>query len=373
MALEIYHPGLEGVCVGETNITSPDHGVQYRGYALRSLIEHASFAEVAYLLLYGELPNLEELADFNAILADEADITEQVSELIQNLPLHANLFDVMRTSVGMLHHFDMQANDLEPDTNLSQAVRLIAKIPTMIAVRHNGIAGSDIALPDEEFGFCGRLLKLLTGEEPQHSHERALEALMITRADDCFNASTFAARLVASTGSPVHAAVLAAIGAEQGHLLSGQSDVLSNIMRQLESPCLATTFVLQMVTEHDSIPGFGHAYYKKWDPRERLLKKECERLAIEQDRVAFEENVEAVERVVWEQRQLRPNVDWAAARLLHYIGLDDDLYLAVNMMGRIVGWCAHVIEQSEEHQLYKPLSRYRGPEKLTFVPLAFRE
>lgn len=373
MALEIYHPGLEGVCVGETNITSLRKGIQYRGYALQQLMQHASFTEVAYLLLYGDLPNEEELADFDAILTDEADLTIPVVDLISDIPLHANMFDVMRTSVGLLHHFDLQANDAEPECHFGQAARLIAKLPSVLAVRHHGQAGANAEVPDEEIGFCGRILKLFTGEDPLPSHERALESFMIARVDDCFSASTFAARIVASTGAPVHASLQAAIGAEQGNASVSQAETLANMMCELDSPQQATTIAVQMIAQQETISGFGHSTFKKWDPRERLLQRECERLAIEQDRVQYEENVEAVERVVWEQRKKRPNVDWASARLLHYLGLEADLHLPMILLARTVGWCAHIIEQHEEQCVYRPLSRYRGAEDLQFVPIDERE
>ena len=210
--------GLDGVIAGETAISTLNDGLHYRGYAIEDLVRDATFTEVAYLLLHGELPMAEAFADFRAILAESAEVPDAVIQLLHELPLHIAPIDVLRTSISALGHFDLQVNENDATANLGKAIRLLGQIPVLIAARDRLTRGLELVESDSELSFAGNFWSLLHGRLPSAREERALERTLICYADHEFNASTFTARIVASTGSDLHSAVTAAVGALKGPL-----------------------------------------------------------------------------------------------------------------------------------------------------------
>jgi citrate synthase len=365
--------GLDGVIAGETAISTLDAGLHYRGYAIEELARDATFTEVAYLLLHGELPTAESLADFRAILAESAEVPEAVIQLLHELPLHVAPIDALRTSISVLGHFDPQSNENDATANLGKAIRLLGQIPVLIAARHRLTRGFELLESDPELSFAGNFLALLHGRLPTARDERAMEQTLICYADHEFNASTFTARIVASTGSDLHSAVTAAVGALKGPLHGGAiENVLTEIL-DIESPSYAEKFVRNAIAKKRRIAGFGHRVYRdRPDPRAVFLKEVSRDLAVTAGQVQLEEIADSIEAAMWKQKELRPNVDWPTARVYHALGFDAELFTPLFAAARVIGWAAHVIEQQADNRLIQPRSNYVGAQPRKFVRLCER-
>ncbi len=372
MNSERYFPGLEGVIAGETAISTVDGGLTYRGYSVEDLAADASFLEVAHLLLHGELPSQEQLSDFQSILAESDDVDPSILEFLSHIPLNVPAMDVLRTGVSALAHFDPQLADDGTDANLAKATRLLARIPVLIAARYRLTRGLALVEPRSDLSFSANLLYRITGKEPSSAHERAMDVSLILYAEHEFNASTFTARVVTSTQSDLYSAISAAIGALKGPLHGGANERVLEVLQEVQGTHDAETWVRDALAKKRRIMGFGHRVYKNGDPRAVILRSYCRELARESDSTELEEIADTIERFVRSEKGLPPNLDWPSARLYHYMGLPIDLFTPLFVASRVVGWCAHVIEQSENNRLIRPRSNYLGPKKREFVPLASR-
>ena len=369
MELNIYYPGLRGVIAGETNISSLEHGLIYRGYCIHDLAEESNFLEVSYLLLHEELPTEEELADFRSVMVEEMELPEPVIAALESLPLHVTPLEALRTGVSLLSHFDPQTNDGPLTGGVGQAVRLLARVPLVIAAWHRVRDGGKLPEPAMHLGYAGNLYYLFTGKEPPVLFERALDAALIAAAEHEFNPSTYAARMVGSTGGDLYAAVTAGLGVLAGSRHGGGDDRVLDILKSVESPNHAVEWAREACRSDLPIPGFGHPVYQECDPRAALLEAHCAELAAACGCQAMEEIADAIERAVWEERKIPANIDWSLSRLFHYLGLPRELYLSIFAAARVAGWCAHVIEQAECDHVIRPRARYRGVEERPFVRL----
>lgn len=369
---DLFFPGLEGVIAGETAIATIEGGLQYRGYPIEELAAEATFLEVAYLLLYGSLPNQEQLADFRSILVESAEVAPALLEFLRAIPLHVPAMDVLRTGVGALGHFDPQPGDDGSDGNIAKTVRLLAQIPVLIAARFRQTQGLPLVEPNSELSYAANLLRLITGKAPSALHERAMDVSLILYAEHEFNASTFTARVVTSTRSDLYSAVTAAVGALKGPLHGGANERVMEVLREVGSPENAESWVREALAKKVRVMGFGHRVYKTGDPRATILKTYCTQLAEETGETGLEEIAEVIEGIIRQEKGLPPNLDWPSARLYHYLGLDVDLYTPLFVASRVVGWAAHVIEQAANNRLIRPRSRYTGPARRRFKPLAER-
>src|SRR5579872_2736593 len=372
MANEQYFPGLEGVIAGETAISTIEGGLSYRGYSIGDLAERATFPEVAYLLLHGELPNEEQLADFKAILDESAEVDRSIIDLLRNVPLHVASMDVLRTGISALAHFDPQLDENTGAANIAKTIRLLAQIPVLIAARYRLRKGLELLEPDGELSFAGNILYLITGEVPSALAERAMDVSLILYAEHEFNASTFTARVVTSTLSDLYSAIVAAVGALKGPLHGGANERVLEVLEEVASPENAEAWVRQALAQKRRIMGFGHRVYKHGDPRAVLLREFCVELARARGDTSLEQIADTIERVVREEKGLPPNLDWPSARLYKYLGLEVDLYTPLFVASRVVGWAAHVIEQSENNRLIRPRSKYVGPAWRDYVRLEER-
>jgi len=366
---QTYFPGLEGVVAGETAVSTIEGGLQYRGYPIEQLAERTSFVEVAYLLLHGELPNQEQLADFQSILADETEVPEPVLELLQEIPLHVSAMDALRTGISALSHFDPQVNEEGRSANIGKSMRLLARIPVLIAARHRISQGRKIVPPDAELNFSANLLRMVTGRQPSELHERAMDVSLILYAEHEFNASAFTARVITSTQSDLHSAVTGAVGALKGPLHGGANERVMEVLEEVGTPENAESWVRNALKRKRRIMGFGHRVYKTGDPRAEILADFCQLLAQERGDMELEEIAETIEGVLGAEKGLPPNLDWPSARLYHYLGLEVPLYTPLFVASRLAGWSAHVIEQAENNRLIRPRSRYTGPAMRTVIPL----
>ncbi len=372
MSAEIYSPGLEGVVAGETAVSTLAGGLQYRGYAVEELASDATFEEVAFLILHGELPTAAEFDAFRARLVEAQSLDPAVIGLLRLLPAQAPLMDVMRTAASLLAHWDPDAADNSHAANLRKAERLVAQLPIAMAARQRLTAGKEPAPPDGRLSLAANVLWMLNREVPSPQAVKAMDVSLILYAEHEFNASTFTARVVASTLSDLHSAVTAAVGALKGPLHGGANERVMEVLAEVGSSAHADRWVREALAAKRRIMGFGHRVYKSGDPRAVYLKTLCGELARETGYEDMERMAEVIETVVRQEKGLPPNLDWPSARLYHYLGLPVELYTPLFVISRVTGWSAHVIEQLDNNRLIRPRSRYTGPVHRRLAPLAAR-
>lgn len=354
--------GLRGVSAGTTAIATvgaEGRGLRYRGFDVVELAEHSSFEEVAYLLLHGELPGAADLADFRAALAALRGLPPALCEVLERIPAETHPMDVLRTGCSML-------GALEPEPDFSRqldvAQRLIATLPSMLLYWHHYAGrGVRIETATDASGTAAHFLRLLHGEGPSEAHERALDASLILYAEHEFNASTFAARVCAATLSDFHSAVTAAIGTLRGSLHGGANEAAMALVERFDSPESAERGVREMLARKEKVMGFGHAVYRKSDPRSPVIKAWASRLAVSpEDRLLFEV-AEAIDSLLDREKGLFPNLDFYSAPAYRSLGIPTKLFTPIFVCSRITGWSAHIIEQRADNRLIRPTADYVGP------------
>jgi 2-methylcitrate synthase/citrate synthase II len=361
-ATEIYSPGLEGVVAGETAISTITGGLRYRGYPVPELAEKTTFDEVAYLLLYGELPKAAQLKDFHKRQAEARKMPDSLRDLLKVLPKEAAPMDVLRTGVSVLAHYDPETADNGHDANLRKAERLLAQIPGIVAAFYRFGKGQQPVSPRPDRTHAANFLYMLKGAEASPDHVRALDVSLILYAEHEFNASTFTARVVCSTESDLHSSIVAAIGALKGRLHGGANEKVMDLLRQAGGPQTAERWIRDALARKERIMGFGHRVYKTGDVRAGVLKKYAQATAEKAGLRDWETTADIIERLLEEEKNLLPNLDWPAGRLYHALGLEVPLYTPIFVMARVAGWSAHVIEQLDHNRLIRPRARYTGPD-----------
>ncbi len=356
-----YSPGLEGVLAGETAISTVEDGLRYRGYAVSELAEHCSFDEVAFLLLYSELPKPTELREFQERIAAARRLPNALKDLLQAVPKWASPLEVLRTGVSVVAHFDQDTLDNSREANQRKAERLLAQLPVIIADRYHYALGEAAVLARPDLGHAANFLYMLRGSEPRAEETRALEVSLILYAEHEFNASTFTARTIVSTESDLHSAVVGAIGALKGRLHGGANERVMEILQAAGGPATAEAWVRDVLARKERIMGFGHRVYKSGDIRAVILKDYARRAAEALENTHWEQTADIIEQIVLSEKGLHPNLDWPAGRLYHSLGLEIPIYTPIFAMARVAGWAAHVIEQLDHNRLIRPRARYIGP------------
>jgi citrate synthase len=367
--------GLAGVIAGRTAISSLDGTLRYRGYDIEPLARTGDFEEVAYLLLHGELPSRAEHTTFRervAAAARELDPTviDALGRLAAANP-EASPMDALRTGVSML---GLVAGDDAPgsrETLLAQAERLLGQVPALLAAWIDLAAGRPVA-PWPDGGLAAALLTRLTGTTPSADHAAIFGTTLVFYAEHEFNASTFAARTVASTGSDMHSCITAAIGALKGPLHGGANEKVLEVLGQIGSADRAEPWVREQFAAKKVVMGFGHRVYKDGDVRARLLGEMCRDMVRGTAGEALELLAARVEALMLDGKGLKPNLDWPAARVYHALGLPVKVFTPIFVVARMSGWTAHVIEQIGDNRIIRPLSVYAGPPAREYVPLADR-
>ncbi len=372
MTEPIYSPGLEGVIAGETAISTVSGGLQYRGYSIEDLARQATFEEVAYLLLYGELPTAEQLDQFQRRLGAVAEVPPAIIETLRKIPPAVNSMDVLRSACSLLAHWDPDRDDNSHDANLRKAERLLAQLPVVMAARHRLKQGKEPVPPESGRSLAANTLWMLFRADPSPGHVRAMDVTLILYAEHEYNASTFAARVIVSTLSDLHSAITGAIGALKGPLHGGANERVVDVLKEVGKKENAEKWVRAALARKEKIMGFGHRVYKDGDPRAVYLKSLCTDLAAATGNEDLEKIADVIERVVREEKKLPPNLDWPAGRLYHYLGLPMDLFTPLFVVSRVSGWSAHVIEQLDDNRLIRPRARYIGQAKRAWVPIAER-
>ncbi|PYD03431.1 2-methylcitrate synthase [Pseudomonas syringae pv. maculicola] len=365
--------GLRGQVAGQTALSTvgmAGAGLTYRGYDVRDLAAEAQFEEVAYLLLYGELPTQSQLAAYLGKLKGLRDLPQALKEVLERIPADTHPMDVMRTGASML-------GTLEPELSFDQqrdAIdRLLAAFPAIMCYWYRfSHDGQRIDCTTDESSIGGHFLHLLLDKTPSELHRKVMDVSLILYAEHEFNASTFTARVCASTLSDLYSCVTAAIGTLRGPLHGGANEAAMEMIQRFASADEATLGTLGMLERKEKIMGFGHAIYKEFDPRNEVIKGWSKKLADEAgDSVLFPVS-EAIDKVMWEQKKLFPNADFYHASAYHFMGIPTKLFTPIFVCSRLTGWAAHVFEQRANNRIIRPSAEYIGVEQRSFVPIEQR-
>ncbi|MEN1728237.1 MAG: 2-methylcitrate synthase [Pseudomonadota bacterium] len=362
--------GLRGQSAGETAICTvgaTGNSLRYRGYAVDDLAENASFNEVAYLVLKGELPNQAQRDAYETRLRGLRDLPRSLKEVLERIPASAHPMDVMRTACSFL-------GNIEPEGNFENqqdiADRLLAAFPAMICYwyrySHDGVR---IDLETDQSGIGGHFLELLHGKAPTELQARVMDVSLTLYAEHEFNASTFTARVCASTLSDMHSCITAAIGSLRGPLHGGANEMAMAMLEKYDSAEQARNDVLRMLEAKEKIMGFGHAVYREEDPRNAIIREWSRKLAKEVgDEVLFPVS-EIVEKTMWEEKKLFANADFYHASAYHFMGIPTGLFTPIFVMSRVTGWAAHAMEQRSNNRIIRPGADYIGPDARAVVSI----
>jgi len=372
--------GLEGVYVSTTELSRVDGEkgrLFYRGYAIEDLAQQGSFEETAYLLWYGQLPTTPELETFAQQLAQSRRLPAQLYCVLYDLPRETTPVTAMRTMVSALAAWEPNADATTSEAELYHARRLTATFTTMTAALHRIRQGEEPVLPREDLSHAANFLYMFHGREPSSAAARAMDTFLVLYADHGFNASTFTARVTASTMSDMYSAVTAALGALKGPLHGGAMEAAMRQFLEIGSPENVDAWFERALAEKRRIMGIGHRVYKTWDPRARILREQARILAAESDEPQWFELAERLaERTLqhpyFQERRLYPNVDYYGGLVAYYLGFPPEYYTLLFAVSRIVGWTAHVMEQHADNRLIRPRALYTGAEDLAYTPIEAR-
>jgi citrate synthase len=381
--------GLRNIEVADTKISSID-GEQgkliYRGYDILDLVNRSTFEETAYLLLFGELPSAEELADFSHRLSEVRKLPEPLLNNLKNRPRKAHPMDILQSCVSELADYDLNLDDDTREDNIRRAIILISKIPTIIAAWNRIRNGQHVVDPKEEGSHAANFLYMLRGTEPLQEESKVFDICLILHAEHSFNASTFAAREVASTRAHMFACIGAALGALSGELHGGANIQVMKMLLEIGDLDKVETWVTSRLQHGGRIMGMGHAVYRTTDPRADILSRLSRAMSREKGTKWFE-ITERVEKATKEfmlknkRQSIYPNVDLYSAALYYSMGIPMDLNTPIFAISRISGWSAHVIEEkfaeaAPKPALYRPqavyVGRYCGPMGCEYIPIKKR-
>ncbi len=362
--------GLRGQSAGETalcTVGKEGAGLTYRGYTIEDLAANAKFEEVAYMLLYGELPKQQQLDDYMAKLKSQRVLPDELKTVLELIPKDTHPMDVMRTGASML-------GNLEPektfDDQQEAADRLLAALPGIICYwyrfSHDGVK---IDTDTDETTIGGHFLKMLHDKTPEDLHREVMNCSLILYAEHEFNASTFTARVCAATLSDMYSCITGAIGSLRGPLHGGANEAAMELIEKFKSPEEAKQGILDMLKNKEVIMGFGHAIYRTHDPRNAVIKDYAEQLAkLNGDTTLYDISC-AVADTMWDEKELFPNADFFHASTYNYMGIPTKLFTPIFVMSRVTGWAAHVMEQRSNNRLIRPSADYIGPDTRPYVPM----
>lgn len=371
--------GLAGISAGESAICTcgTGHGLNYRGYDIYDLAEHCEFEEVAYLLLREKLPNKAELESFKKELIAARSLPKELKEVLKLLPKDAHPMDIMRTACSTLGCLEPEEYDVFKAQFPNQqriGTRLLGIFPSVLTFWHHyHTSGKEISTESKQDSIAGYFLESLHQKEPKELWIKAMHASLILYAEHEFNASTFTARVITATMSDVYSGITGAIGALRGPLHGGANEAAMDLIEEFKTPEQATQGILDKLARKDKIMGFGHRVYVEKDPRNVVIKEWSKRLSEDvKDTKGLYPISEAIEKVMWEQKKLFPNLDFYSASAYHFMGIPTAYFTPIFIFSRTAGWLAHIFEQRGNNKLIRPSSQYTGPENKAFVPLSER-
>jgi citrate synthase len=373
--------GLDGVIAGDSGICFIDgenHKLYYRGYAVPELAEKSSFEEVCYLLLQGELPTRDQLADFRERMLVARQLPSQILAMIALVPGKTHPMDMLRSIVSSEAQHDSDVGGNSEEANYRKAIRLLSQVPVIVAAYHRLRRGDQPIPPSDDLSLAGNFLYMLTGERPDPYLEKVFDTCLILHADHGFNASTFTARVVAATLSDMYSACTAAIGALKGKLHGGANQDVMEMLLSIDGVEGVPEFLESMFAEGKKVPGFGHRVYRAAeDPRATSLREILRGLSDKLgDRSLLDISLAINEYVVKTStdkgKPIYPNVDFFSASTYRLLGLDPSLFTPIFAMARMAGWCAHIGEQHHRNRLIRPRENYIGPSHRHYVSLEKR-
>ena len=362
--------GLENVVACSSAISTIDGTtLLYRGHTIEDLANRATFEEVIYLLWFGELPTAPQLSGFRGQLQSNLRLPDEARRWLSVIPSSGHPMDYMATVVSALALHDKEANQIRRTATLNQAVRLTACLGTIVGAYQQLRLGQRPLAPDPEQSLAWNLLRGITGEAPTPEQERIVDICLILHADHELNASTFAARVTASTESGLYSAVLSAIGALKGGLHGGANSAVIKMLREIGVVSRVDPYLDEALARRTKIMGFGHRVYKDGDPRARVLRAMSARMDGQGDGAGLFRVSARIEDLMMERKGLIANVDFYSATVYDALGIPDDLFTCVFAASRVAGWSAHVLEQYENNRIYRPRARYVGKPAMRAGPI----
>lgn len=367
--------GLKGVLAADSSVCDIDGTtgkLLYRGYNIDDLAEHSTFEETAYLLFQGELPTAAQLKKFSSDLAAASALPKPVLDFLKTVPTDIPPMTALRSAVSVAGEYDPQAEEEGHEANYQKSIRLTSTMATLVAAIHRLRQGKEPLAPRSDLSFAGNFSYMLTGETPTADNTKAMDLLLILHAEHSFNASTFAARVIAATLTDIYSAITGAIGALKGKLHGGANTEVLKTLMHVGSVDNVGKWVDDTRANKGKFMGFGHAVYHTEDPRAKHLKELSRRLGNEKgDPKWYEMSVEIEKRVV-PLLGKHCNVDFYSASLQHYMGIPGELFTCIFAASRIVGWCAHVLEQLADNKIIRPSANYVGPEERPYSEVGSR-
>jgi len=373
MATDKRGGGLEGVIAGNTAIATvgkEGKGLTYRGYSIYDLAEHSTFEEVAYLLIYGQLPSASQLSEYKNTLRRLRGLPGPLKTVLEQIPRDIHPMDVMRTGCSML-------GTLEPEGKGRDQIAVANRLtgcfsPMLLYWHHFANSGKRIETETDDDSTAGHFLHLLHGKKPDDLHRRAIDVSLILYAEHEFNASTFTARTIVSTLPDFYSAVTGAIGALRGPLHGGANEAAMELIEQYRTPDEAEKGILALIAAKKLIMGFGHRVYKISDPRSDVIKAWSKKLGAAHGDERLYPVSERIEQVMRREKKLFPNLDFYSASAYHLCGIPTAMFTPLFVVSRITGWAAHIIEQRADNRLIRPNADYIGPDPRPFTPIGKR-
>jgi 2-methylcitrate synthase len=355
--------GLVGVISDETKVSEvmPDiNSLTYRGYAVQDLAKQCKFEQVAYLLLNGELPNSEQLAKFEKEERSNRKISESLKNIIKNYPKNAHPMDTTRTSVSHMGLEDPDTGDNSVPANMRKSMRLLAQISTAVAANFRVRKGQEIIEPDPKLGFCENFFNMCFGTIPSPEVVKAFDVSMTLYAEHSFNASTFTSRVITSSLSDMHGAVVGGIASLKGPLHGGANEAVAHMLMEVKEPENAEKFILNKIKNKELIMGFGHRVYRNGDSRVPTMTEYYYKTAAYYKNEKLPKISKILEDTMFREKNIKPNLDFPAGPTYYLMGFDIDFFTPIFIVSRITGWCAHIMEQFSSNKLIRPLSKYTG-------------
>jgi citrate synthase len=373
--VSVTEKGLREVVAADTRISDIDGRLGrlwYVGYDIADLAEHASYEETVYLLHHLDLPSRDQLDELNEFLIDDRELSPFLASLMRELAQQTSPMSMLRTSISAASAYDPDGWDESPEAQLRKALRLIAKTPTLLAYYHRLRTGQEIIPPNPKLPHTANFLWMLLGEEPAPEDADVLDTTFVLYADHTMNASTFTARIIASTLADMFSSITGAVAALKGPLHGGANEEAMKMLEEVETPDRAEAYVRDRLERHEKIMGFGHAVYRVMDPRATVMKRLSHEIGERRGDLRWYEISNAIERTVMDQKELNPNVDFYAASVYHLLGIPTDLMTPIFAAARMTGWTAHVREQYADNKVIRPASDYVGPRDRVYTPIEDR-